>query len=190
MMPWGHAAFGYVLYSLSHRLWTRAPPSGLAVVALLFGTQLPDLVDKPLSWGLHLFPQGYSIGHSVFVAVPVGLLVLTAAILKNRTVVGAAFTIGYWSHLGGDVLIRVIGRNETPFAPVLWPVVTLPPYGHEVSLFERAFRIIGAFLYSLSTEKQLMVLGIYLAPYMLVFILWLLDGAPVVSELRQAVIGR
>ncbi len=187
MMPWGHAAFGYVVYSLGHRIWTRAPPSGLAVLALLFGTQLPDLVDKPLSWGLHLFPQGYSIGHSVFVAVPVGLLVLTVAIVKGRSAVGAAFAVGYWSHLAGDVLIRVVGPDDAPFAPVLWPVVTLPPYDHKVSLFERAFDIIGAFLYSLSTEKQLMILGIYLAPYTLVFILWLLDGAPVVAELRRAV---
>ncbi|WP_049970809.1 metal-dependent hydrolase [Haladaptatus cibarius] len=190
MMPWGHAAFGYVVYSLGHRIWTRAPPAGLAVLALLFGTQLPDLVDKTLSWGLHLFPQGYSVAHSVFVAISVGLLVLAAALFKGRTAVGAAFTVGYWSHLAGDVLIRIVGRDESPFAPVLWPVVTLPPYGHEVSLFDRAFSIIGAFLYSLSTETQLMVLAIYLAPYSLVFLLWLVDGAPIVAELRQAVTGR
>lgn len=84
MMPWGHAAFGYALYSLGHRAWTRAPPSGKAVLAALFGTQLPDLVDKPLSWGLHLFPQGYSVAHSVFVAIPIGLLVIALGVYYDK----------------------------------------------------------------------------------------------------------
>ncbi len=190
MMPWGHAAFGYTLYSLGHRVWTRAPPSAQAVLALLFGTQLPDLVDKPLSWGLHLFPQGYSVAHSVFVAIPIGLLVLAVGLYKNRAAVAAAFAVGYWSHLVGDILMAMIEHHRSPFDRVLWPVVTLPPYGHEVSLFDRAFHIIGAFFHSLSTEKQLMIIGIYLAPYFCVFLLWLIDGAPVVAELKRAVVGR
>ncbi|MGA9399697.1 metal-dependent hydrolase [Haladaptatus sp.] len=190
MMPWGHAAFGYALYSLGHRAWTRAPPSGKAVLAALFGTQLPDLVDKPLSWGLHLFPQGYSVAHSVFVAIPIGLLVIALGVYYDKTDIGAAFAVGYWSHLVGDIIVAFMEHHASPFDRVLWPVVTLPPYHHSVSLFDRAFHIIGAFFQSLTAKQQLMVLGIYLAPYFLVFILWLVDGAPVVSELKQAVVGR
>lgn len=190
MMPWGHAAFGYTLYSLGHRVWTRAPPSGQAVLALLFGTQLPDLVDKPLSWGLHLFPQGYSVAHSVFVAIPVGLLVLGIGIYENRATIGVAFAVGYWSHLVGDIIVAIMEHHVSPLDRVLWPIVTLPPYHHEVSLFDRAFHIIGEFFHSLTAEQQLFVLGIYLAPYFLVFVLWLVDGAPVVRELKQAVVSQ
>ena len=76
MWPWEHAAVGYLLLSLGSRASGRGPPSTPAVLALLFGTQLPDLVDKPLSWEFDLFPSGYAVGHSALVAVPVGLLVL------------------------------------------------------------------------------------------------------------------
>ncbi|WP_458209956.1 metal-dependent hydrolase [Haladaptatus sp. NG-SE-30] len=189
MMPWGHAAFGYVLYSLGHRLVTRRSPTAVAVVALLFGTQVPDLVDKPLSWGLHLFPQGYSVAHSVFVAVPVGLLVLAVAALKRRYTIGIAFTVGYWSHLLGDMLMAIPKRNVSPLDRVFWPVITLPPYGYETTLFGRVNDIFEAFLYSLSTERQLFVLGIYGLPYLLVFLLWLIDGAPGVAALRRTITG-
>ncbi len=184
-MPWGHAAFGYVLYSLGRRLVTRNPPVGIGFVALLFGTQLPDLVDKPLSWGLHLFPQGYSVAHSVFVAVPVGLLALAVAARIGRLTVGVAFSVGYWSHLLGDILLAIPKRNVSPLDRVLWPVVTLPPYDHETTLFGRTMEIIGGFFHSLSTTDQFLFLATYAAPYFLVFLLWLVDGAPGIPPLRR-----
>ncbi|WP_227375733.1 metal-dependent hydrolase [Haladaptatus halobius] len=189
VMPWGHAAFGYVLYSLGHRLVTRKAPTAAAVVAVLFGTQLPDLVDKPLSWGLHLFPQGYSVAHSLFVAIPVGLLALLVAARSGRSTVGIAFAVGYWSHLLGDVILAVPKRNVAPLDRVLWPVVTLPPYDHETTLFGRVFDILGGFLHSLTARQQLVFLGVYSIPYLFAFLLWLVDGAPGVGELRRAITG-
>ena len=186
-MPWGHAAFAYVLYSLGHRVTTRNPPSGLTAIVALFGSQLPDLVDKPLSWGLHLFPQGYSVAHSVFVAVPVGLFVLAVAARKRRLGVGAAFAVGYWSHLVGDVLVAMAERHPFPFDRVLWPLVTLPPYGHPVSLFGRVHHVIETFFYSLTAGQQLTFLAIYFTPFFFAFLLWLVDGAPIVADLGRAV---
>jgi hypothetical protein len=186
MMPWGHAAFGYVLYSLGHRLVTRKPPAGLGVVlALLFGTQLPDLVDKTLSWGLHLFPQGYSVAHSILVAAPVGLLVLGISNSRNRSDIGVAFIVGYWSHLLGDAILAVPKSGVTPSDRLLWPIVTLPPYESDPSLIGRLNQVFSEFFDEMLTPEHFIFLAIYSIPYLLAFLLWLVDGAPGIPRVRQ-----
>lgn len=58
MWPWGHAAIGYLLFSMDTRLRYGRRPGGPATILLFFGTQFPDLVDKPLAWTLPLLPSG------------------------------------------------------------------------------------------------------------------------------------
>jgi hypothetical protein len=187
MWPWGHAAFGYVLVSLGSRLTRGKPPSGAAVFVLLFATQLPDLVDKPLSWVFQLFPQGVSVAHSVFVAVPLGLLVVLAASRFDRIEVGAAFAVGWWSHLVGDVATALLYGYGADFAfkRVLWPVATFPPYDDQQLALERVLGYLGEFLSALSTTQQLGLLAVYFGPFFVAFLLWLVDGAPGVRELRE-----
>ena len=50
VLPWGHLAIGYLCLSLAIRARWRVPPQGPAVIAVAIGTQLPDLIDKPLAW--------------------------------------------------------------------------------------------------------------------------------------------
>ncbi|SEP22529.1 LexA-binding, inner membrane-associated putative hydrolase [Halogranum amylolyticum] len=187
MWPWGHAAFGYVLVSLGSRLTRGRPPSGAAVFALLVATQLPDLVDKPLSWVFHLFPQGVSVAHSVFVAVPLGLLAVAAAAQLRRLEVGVAFTVGWWSHLLGDVATALLYGYGTEFAlmRVLWPVATFPPYDDQQVALERVLEYLGEFLTALSTTQQVGLLAVYFGPFFVAFVLWLVDGAPGVRKLRE-----
>lgn len=182
MLPWGHVAFGYALFSLGSHLARRGPPGGAATLTVAVAALLPDLVDKPLSWSLGWFPQGYSVIHSVFVAVPVGLVVLAAALRRGRPDVGAAFVVGYWSHLVGDVAEALLKGYHTAFARVLWPVHTLPPYAVDHGLVGRLDLYLSAFVGSLTADQQLSVLAVYLAPYAAVFVLWLFDGAPVLSD--------
>lgn len=178
MWPWGHAAFGYVLLSLGSRAAGRGPPGGLAAVVLLFATQLPDVVDKSLSWGLGLFPAGYSVAHSVFVAVPLGLAGLAVAVRRGRPEAGVAFAVGWWSHLAGDVAAAVASGYSTDVERVLWPVVTLPGYAVERGLFDRAGYYFAAFLRELSAGQQFTLLAVYFGPFLLAVCLWLVDGAP------------
>ncbi|MFH5801614.1 metal-dependent hydrolase [Haladaptatus sp. CMAA 1911] len=185
-MPWGHAAFGYVLYSLGNRLVTRKPPAGIGIVlAVLFGTQLPDLVDKTLSWGLHLFPQGYSVAHSILIAIPIGLLVLSVAIATSRFKLGAAFTVGYWSHLLGDAILAVPKSGVTPSDRLLWPIVTLPPYASETTLLGRVNQVFSEFFDEMLTPEHFIFLAIYSIPYILAFLLWVVDGAPGIPHGRR-----
>ena len=48
MWPWEHLAIGYLAYSLLGRLAWRRPPTVGTAITVAFGTQFPDLVDKPL----------------------------------------------------------------------------------------------------------------------------------------------
>lgn len=187
MWPWGHAAFGYLLYSFGLRLFGRTP-TGYPVLVLLIGTQIPDLVDKTLSWVLELFPQGYSVAHSVFVAVPIGMLVIAVAVWRRRTSYGLAFLLGYWSHLVGDLLFGLLSSNPYTFARVLWPVVTLPPYSTDLSGLARVQAYVISFLNFFADEglaAVLVLLAVYFGPVLLAVVLWLLDGAPGATELRR-----
>lgn len=188
MWPWSHAALGYLLYSFGARLIGRRP-SGYPAIVLLFATQLPDLVDKPLSWVFDVFPQGYSIAHSVFIAVPLGVAILAIAAWRHRTECGIAFIVGYWSHLLGDVLFALIESNPLAFERVLWPVVTLPPYGTELTGFERLELYVSAFLELLLTQEATFILIaallIYFGPFFFAFLVWIIDGAPGVAALRR-----
>ncbi|WP_129115372.1 metal-dependent hydrolase [Halegenticoccus tardaugens] len=187
MWPWGHAAFGYVLYSLGCRAIARRPPTGAAVLALLFATQLPDLVDKPLAWGLGWFPQGYAVAHSVLVAIPVGFFVIGLGARFRRIDVGIGFAVGYWSHLAGDVLSPVLRGDAPSFERVLWPLITLPSYDSEYTLLERVNYYLSGFLESLSASEQAGVLLVYFGPFAAAFVLWLVDGAPGVGTVRRTV---
>lgn len=185
MWPWGHAAIGYLLYSLGVRSFGRRPEDG-PVFVLLIGTQLPDLVDKPLAWFLGVFPQGYSVGHSVFVALPVGLVVL--AVFRTHARAAIAFTIGYWSHLAGDIGFGLLTNNPLTFHRVMWPILTLPAYSDELTGFAR----IGAYLISFinffadeGLAAALLLVAVYFGPVVLAFSLWILDGTPGLSLLTR-----
>lgn len=187
MWPWGHAAFGYLLYSFGARLFGRTP-NGYPVIVLGIATQLPDLVDKTLSWVFELFPQGYSVAHSVFIAVPLGIIVLALAVWRRRAEYGLAFLVGYWSHVVGDILFGLLSGTPYTFARVLWPVVTLPPYSTDLSGLARVQAYVISFINFFADEGLIAVvvlLAVYFGPVLFAFIVWLVDGAPGVAELRR-----
>lgn len=178
MFPWGHLAFGYLLFSPAVRLWRRRGPEALAVLALGVGTQLPDLVDKPLSWVFHLTPTGYSVAHSVFVAVPVAAVVFAALTARGRGEVGLGFAVGYLSHLVGDVLFAVALDQPYTVERVLWPVVTLPGYANEQPALGRTVEYIVDWAAFLLASESLLLPAVYLGPLVVAGVLWLVDGAP------------
>ncbi|MFB6163754.1 MAG: metal-dependent hydrolase [Haloarculaceae archaeon] len=178
MWPWGHAAVGYLLYSPLVRLWRGRTPAASEVLALGIGTQLPDLVDKPLAWVFGVFPQGYSVAHSVFVAVPVGVAVAALAARRDRPALGVALTLGYWSHLVADVGFALAVGEPRPAARVLWPLVTLPAYGTTFTAGERITYYLARWLAYLQSSAGLLAVLAYLSPLVAALALWALDGAP------------
>ena len=177
MWPWEHAALGYLLYSLSHRARGQAPPAELPTVALLFGTQLPDLIDKPLSWGLGVFRTGSALGHSLLFAVPIGLLVGVAAVRTDRRALGAGFVVGYWSHLVGDVVNPLRYGDSLAVDRVLWPFVAQEPYEQDLGLSRGLVYFGDLFESLLAIDSVTLVAGYLLLP-LTTLVLWLADGAP------------
>ena len=186
MWPWEHLAFGYVLYSaLTHLVWRRSP-RGEEALALALATQLPDLIDKPLSWGFDVFPTGYAVGHSVFFAVPVAFAVAALAARRDRPLAGVAFGVGYASHLAGDVLSPLRAGGDLGFERLLWPLVTFEGYATELGFLGRFGLYVGRYLGEVTEPEHLPFLLAYLGLLLGVTALWVLDGAPGVRSLVRA----
>ncbi|TQQ79324.1 metal-dependent hydrolase [Halonotius terrestris] len=177
MWPWEHAALGYLTYSLSRRARGQAPPAELPTVALLFGTQLPDLIDKPLSWGLGIFTTGSALGHSLLFAVPLGLLIGVAAVRTDRRALGAGFVVGYWSHLVGDVVNPLRYGDPIAVDRVLWPFVAQEPYDQDLGL-GRGLVYFGELFESLLSIDSVTLVVAYLLLTLATVALWFADGAP------------
>ena len=178
MWPWGHLAFGYVLYSLGTRARTRAPPTDLNTIALAAGTQFPDLVDKPLAWWVGILPGGRTLAHSLVLMVPlVALLALLARRVGGTTQV-TAFAVGYGSHLIGDALGPVLYGSYDELAFLLWPLTPTVIYDSEPSVVWHfsSITLTPAFVAELS-------LGV------IVVALWVVDGYPGAGTL-QKLVGR
>jgi hypothetical protein len=114
MWPWEHLAVGYLLYSASVRLRTGSGPGDGPALALALSTQFPDLVDKPLAWSLGVLPDGTTVAHSVFVAVPA--VVVVAALERGRAGGRYAPAIGI-GYLSG--LLAEFGRYFADFVAFL-----------------------------------------------------------------------
>lgn len=175
MWPWDHLAVAYVLYSLARRIAGERPSTEVFVLA--GAALLPDVVDKTLSWGLGVFPSGYAVGHSVFVAVPAGVVVAALSGRLRRLEFGLAFVVGYWSHLAGDVVWGALVYGSPAFDRVLWPIVEFEPYPTRRGLLDRALYYLADLAGTLADAGPAVVVA-YLAPLAVAFGLWVLDGAP------------
>jgi hypothetical protein len=177
MWPWEHVAVGYLLYSLWLRTAGRGPPTGPAVGVLLLATLLPDVLDKTFSWGLGWFPTGYAVGHSVFLAVPAGLIAVVVAGRGRYRLWAEAFVLGYWSHLVTDVVNPLRYGNSILPGRILWPVVEQAPYDRDYGL-QRGIVYLEALYEELAAMEPASVFVLYLLVPLATVGLWILDGAP------------
>jgi hypothetical protein len=181
MWPWAHAALGYFLYVVYLRLRASGTPTGPAVVLLGLGTQLPDLIDKPLAWYLDILPHGRSFGHSLVTGVPLVMLPIVFVLYRrDQRGLAIAFSIGYLSHLLGDSYVSVL-RGEFVYLNFLgWPLLSLPESTAEVEgLLTHLQNIEGS---------PVFVFGLFLTA--LTLGLWIRHGAPGLLTLRDWVRGR
>ena len=187
MWPWGHLAFGYLLYAGYRWGAARQAPRDWPVVALAIGTQFPDLVDKPLAYWFGVLPGGRSLAHSVLVFLPIAVILLVLAWNYRRTEIGVAFAIGWGSHLVGDSMhaLRLGTYGQLSF--LLWPALPAPDYEtmsfivHARLLVSELRRLDGTTL--LAPGEDPFVLGLWLAG--LVFLLWVGQGMPPLGSMRR-----
>jgi hypothetical protein len=58
MWPWGHLAVGYLCYVAYLKLYDNDRQTLYPVLAVGFGSQFPDFIDKPLAWSVLVLPSG------------------------------------------------------------------------------------------------------------------------------------
>lgn len=173
MLPWGHAAFGYLLYSVYSRSQLNHPPIGLTVYALAIGTQFPDIIDKPLTWTIPLLPYGRSFAHSLFtLMVFLSVLWVVFSHSDQRELI-VAFGVGYASHLIADGIGPALNGDYLGLGYLFWPLT---------SVREEGTRSFVSFFLNLE-PTPLMTAGILLT--ILVLLLWVYDGMPGVKDMLE-----
>jgi membrane-bound metal-dependent hydrolase YbcI (DUF457 family) len=121
VFPLGHALFGYLLYVPFAWITRYRLPYRATLVALLVGTQFPDLVDKPLAF-VGVLPSGRALAHSVFFATGLFAVLWIVARRSDRPDLVAAFGFGHVSHLIGDAVNPVAAGRIGELTFLLWPV--------------------------------------------------------------------
>lgn len=182
MWPWEHIIVGYVAYSVVSHLIYRKGPSGAAAAAVVFASLLPDLIDKPLAWQFGVFPGGYAIGHSIFFAVPLSVLVGLLAHRYGRPRVGLAFGVGYLLHLPSDLLSPYIQRGVIPTERVLWPIEQAEGPDHG-GLIEGFFNNFLPYLTELGSMNLTPYMYMQFALAGFTVLLWIYDGMPIAREI-------
>lgn len=128
MWPWGHFGVAYILYALYSRKRFDRPPRPEPAVAVLFGSQLADLIDKPLQW-IGVFPYGRFVAHSLVFAVALITGVYVAAFVFDRVETATAFAIAHLSHLLADLTPRVFIGYPFGIEFLFWPVLSYTTFG-------------------------------------------------------------
>jgi hypothetical protein len=182
MWPWEHLALAYLLYALYTRGRLGRPPGDRDTLALAVGTQFPDLVDKPLGWGLGLLRDGV-FAHSLFVAVPVSLLVAGLAAHRGWAAVGWAFGFGYLSHLPADALYGVVFGQPPNVGFLLWPLVGQRTAAR-TGLLENLTYYLSRYQSFLLSGDGLLYLGVEIALLAAATAVWVADGTPGRALLR------
>lgn len=141
MWPWGHLGLGYLL-ALPLLIRLDLDDDYVALAALAVGTQLPDLVDKPLAWTFEVMPYGRAAAHSLVVLAGAAVLVLVGL----RSVrVGVPLLAGWTTHLVGDIVYPLADGAVGEVTFLAWPLVALPePTGdHGILAYFRTLSLTG-----------------------------------------------
>lgn len=178
MWPWEHLAVGYLGYTLFTRFRYRRPPTSLCVILLAFGTQFPDLVDKPLAWTLDVLPSGRSLGHSLFTALIAITIVWWIFEKYGHERAGTAFGFGLIVHLLTDLPAEVLRGEYSGAAYLLWPLGPESDAEESVSIAD-GFAGVGVETFGLA---ELLIL-------LLLVLLWLIDGAPGADVIVRQLFG-
>lgn len=187
MWPWEHLAVGYLAYSLLVRVRTGDPPDGPAALTVAVASQLPDLIDKPLAWTFGVYPGGYSVGHSIFVACGLSALAVAVSRRGGRPRLGAAFAVGYLAHLPADLaFLYVVNGYLTP-AVVLWPAVPAVPGTAGGGVVARVVAFLQGYADLLESGRLAWFAVVEVALLAAALAVWLLDGRPGVAAVRRRV---
>lgn len=166
MMPWGHAAVGYLTFSLLSRVGYRRAPTGAETIVVGLGTQFPDIIDKPLA-AVGVLSYGRSLAHSLLTMT---LLFSVLFILLRGTSYQSLllpFAVGNVSHAFTDIGGSLLRGEHFGTTFLVWPFTFETP-AYTVPVY-------------FQNQYVLYVLSDFTAQWGLALIagaLWLVEGAP------------
>ncbi|MFD1570475.1 metal-dependent hydrolase [Halorubrum laminariae] len=134
----------------------RRLPTGRLLAVVFVGSQLPDLIDKPLAHQFGLLPSGRVFVHSLPVAIPIVCLAGWYAWRTDRLRTGSAFAFAYLSHLVADNRRALSPPNPTLSDDMLWPLrpatprPDVPHWAGEASINVRLWSLFAAVVLAVS----------------------------------------
>lgn len=114
-----------------------------------------------------MLPSGRSLAHSAFTATLASTVVWTVCRRRGRSELGAAFAVGYASHLVGDSYRALLSGRYATLSSLGWPLLPPPRFGHEGGIVDH-FRGLS-FTPTFAFQLVLVVLAA---------VVWVADGAP------------
>lgn len=175
MWPWGHFAVAYVLYSLYARGRFGRPPRPEPVLAVVVGSQLADLIDKPLAWGFGVMPSGRAIAHSLLFAGVLIVVVYAVAFTIGRVETATAFVLAHLSHLLADLPPRFFLGYLFGTEFLFWPFLPRQSFNYNERLFEPP-EVIELIVTPLTDPIVFMIFELVLFGFAIA--LWYVDGCP------------
>ena len=100
----------------------RDSPTSEETLVVVFASIFHDLIDKPLAWEFGVFASGHALAHSIFIAIPVSIVVVWLASLRRRPRIGWTFAIGYLLNVPADIVPKYLVNGDLPLDRILWPM--------------------------------------------------------------------
>lgn len=113
--------FGYYLVRY------RQLPSKAMLFVVFFGSQFPDLIDKPLAHSIFVLPAGRVFMHSLPFAIPICILVMAYGTATDRPELSTGFVWAYLIHIPADLDLRQLVLTGDVPQNLLWPLVEASP---------------------------------------------------------------
>lgn len=189
MWPWEHVVVGYLALSATTHLWRRRSPAAVEAAIVVLASLLPDLIDKPLAWSLHVVSSGYGPAHSAFFVLPALVALCARWWLTGRPWRGVAFATGHLLHISGDVFVQALDSAVDP-AVFLWPVVVYEPTGDRAGFVTESIIRISDYQSRLFAGDVTVYMTVQLGLLAIAVVIWVYDGAPVVRQSLDWTTGR
>ncbi|ELZ55710.1 MULTISPECIES: metal-dependent hydrolase [unclassified Haloferax] len=162
MFPIGHLALGYLSVAL-FRVGRRRPlPTGWTLAAALVGSQLPDLIDKPLAY-YGVLVSGRSLGHSLLVMLPALVALVGVGYRLGYGEHATALVVATLSHYLGDTSRALLAGDWGSMQFLLWPLFPATDYAADsVPPWVRVLESLGDPRYNLQYALAVVAFGIWL----------------------------
>lgn len=128
MWPSEHFVFAFLPFLVYTAVRYQRVPSGHSILLVVVGSQLPDLIDKPLAWTFAVIPSGRMLAHSIVISGPALVVGCLLALRVGWARYAVLFSFSYLSHLVGDFYsILFVGREYYFFPNLFWPLLEANP---------------------------------------------------------------